>query len=85
MSASEQWVDEAHGVAGVPAWTVSQVHAGLDAALTNAGMRQLWVIGTVSSLRRKNGFVSLELVEYQSDATTVRSVLPVGVFRQAAA
>jgi hypothetical protein len=61
------------------------VHAGLDAALTNAGMRQRWVVGTVSSLRRKNGFVSLELVEYQRDATTVRSALPVGVFRQAAA
>jgi hypothetical protein len=48
-------------------------------------MRQRWVVGTVSSLRRKNGFVSLELVEYQRDATTVRSALPVGVFRQAAA
>jgi exodeoxyribonuclease VII large subunit len=47
-------------------------------------MRQLWVLGTVSSLRRKTGFVSMELVEYQPDATTVRSVLPVGIFRQAA-
>jgi exonuclease VII large subunit len=64
---------------------VSQVHAGLDAALASAGMRQLWVVGTVSGLRRKNGFVSLELVEYQPDAATVRSVLPVGIFRQAAA
>ncbi len=85
MSASEQWLDEAHRVAAAPAWTVSEVHAGLDAALANAGMRQLWVLGTVSSLRRKNGFVSMELVEYQPDATTVRSVLPVGIFRQAAA
>jgi exodeoxyribonuclease VII large subunit len=70
--------------AAPPAWTVSQVHAGVDAALASAGMRQLWVVGTVGSLRRKNGFVSLELVEYQPDATTVRSVLPVGIFRQAA-
>lgn len=68
-----------------PAWTISQVHAGLDAALAGAGMGRLWVVGTVSSLRRRSGFVSLELVEYQPDATTVRSVLPVGIFRQAAA
>ena len=85
MSASEQFVEGLASAAAAPAWTVSQVHAGLDAALTNAGMRQLWVVGTVSGLRRKNGFVSLELVEYQPDATTVRSVLPVGIFRQAAA
>ena len=85
MSASEQFVDSVDGAPMAPAWTVSQVHAGLDAALARAGMRQLWVVGTVSGLRRKNGFVSLDLVEYQPDATTVRSVLPVGIFRQAAA
>ena len=84
MSSSGEWVGHAEDEAASPAWTVSQVHAGLDAALANAGMRQLWVVGTVGSLRRKNGFVSLELVEYQPDATTVRSVLPVGIFRQAA-
>lgn len=84
MSASGEFVDPATGAAALPAWTVSQLHAGLDAALASAGMRHLWVVGTVGSLRRKNGFVSMELVEYQPDATTVRSVLPVGVFRQAA-
>jgi exodeoxyribonuclease VII large subunit len=85
MSSSGEWIGVAEEAAAPPAWTVSQVHAGLDAALANAGMRQLWVVGSVCSLRRKNGFVSLELVEYQPDATTVRSVLPVGIFRQAAA
>jgi exodeoxyribonuclease VII large subunit len=85
MSASEQYVNAVEGASAPGAWTVSQVHAGLDAALAKAGMRQLWVLGTVSSLRRKKGFVSMELVEYQPDATTVRSVLPVGIFRQAAA
>jgi exodeoxyribonuclease VII large subunit len=84
MSASERNERAVEGVPARAAWTVSQVHAGLDAALANAGMRQLWVLGTVSSLRRKTGFVSMELVEYQPDATTVRSVLPVGIFRQAA-
>lgn len=85
MSSSGEWIGVAEDAVVPPAWTISQVHAGLDAALANAGMRQLWVVGTVSSLRRKNGFVSLELVEYQPDAATVRSVLPVGIFRQAAA
>ena len=65
MSASEQAMDPAQGREGSGAWTVSQVHASLDAALATAGMRQLWVAGTISSLRRRKGFVSLELVEYQ--------------------
>jgi exodeoxyribonuclease VII large subunit len=85
MSSSGEWIGVAEDAVVPPAWTISQVHAGLDAALANAGMRQLWVVGTVSSLRRKNGFVSMELVEYQPDAATVRCVLPVGIFRQAAA
>ena len=83
MSASRA-VDAVEGAVAPGAWTVSQVHGGIDAALATAGMRQLWVVGTISSLRRKGGFVSLELVEYQPDATTVRAVLPVGIFRQSA-
>jgi len=43
MSSSEEWIGPAGEVAPPPAWTVSQVHAGLDSALANAGMRQLWV------------------------------------------
>ena len=85
MSSSGEWTHPAEEAVAPAVWTVSQVHGGVDAALANAGMRQLWVVGTVSSLRRKNGFVSFELVEYQPDATTVRSVIPVGIFRQAAA
>ncbi len=68
MSASQRWEESALATSG--AWTVSQVHAGLDAAIATAGMGQLWVVGTVGSLRRtKGGFLSLELVEYQRDAT----------------
>ena len=87
MSVSKRWTDPPGAV--VPregAWTVSQVHGGLDAAIVTARMRELWVVGTLSSLRRtKGGFVSLELVEYQADASTVRAVLPVGIFREPAA
>ena len=85
MSASEYSSEAAQGVRTTATWTVSEVHAGLDGALANAGMGQLWVVGTISSLRRTRGFVSLELVEYQPNASTVRAVLPVGIFRRAAA
>jgi exodeoxyribonuclease VII large subunit len=84
MSASEHWSECAEGVGAPPAFTVSQVHAGIDSALAAAGLSQLWVVGTVSSVRRTKGFVSLELVEFQPGATSVRSVLPVGIFRQVA-
>lgn len=43
MSSSGEWIGDARDVAVPPAWSVSQVHARLDAALANAGMRQLWV------------------------------------------
>lgn len=86
MGASEARMERAVAGAAPPAMTVSQVHAGLDAAIATAGIGQLWVLGTISSLRRKKGgFVSLELVEYKADAATVRAVLPVGIFREPAA
>lgn len=43
MSSSGEWIGVAEDAVVRPAWTISQVHAGLDAALANAGMRQLWV------------------------------------------
>lgn len=86
MGASEAAMDGAQERSSPPALTVSQVHAGIDAAIAAVGLGQLWVLGAISSLRRKRGgFVSLELVEYQRDATTVRAVLPVGIFREPAA
>ena len=59
---------------------VSEVHDLIRAALRDAGLENVWVSGVVSGLRTGPKFTSWELVEYQGDATTVRSMLHVGAF-----
>jgi exodeoxyribonuclease VII large subunit len=60
--------------------TVSQLHVALGRAIAAAELDHLWITGVVNSLRERPRFTSFELVEYQPDATTVRAVLPVGMF-----
>jgi exodeoxyribonuclease VII large subunit len=68
------------GGQGQGALTISQLQQAVDAALSETGLAQLWVVGIVTGLRRKERSSSFELVEYEVDATTVRAVLPVAVF-----
>lgn len=62
------------------ALTVGQLHEGMRAAFTAAGLGQVWVTGVVTGLRRGPRFSSWELVEYGDDAAEVRAVLSVGAF-----
>jgi exodeoxyribonuclease VII large subunit len=59
---------------------ISELHAAIHAALSGAGLQQLWVLGTITGLRRRGRVTSFELVEYGSDARTVLAVLPVTLF-----
>lgn len=61
---------------------VGELHELLRTAVRTAGLEEVWVTGVVSGLRCRPRFTSWELVEYQSDATTVRAMLHVGVFPQ---
>lgn len=70
--------------AGVPSLTPTAVHEALQDALSRAGLDEVWVGGTVSSLRRGPRFTSLELVDYEADHATVSATLAVGMFAREA-
>ena len=66
------------------AFSVSDVHRLLDAAVRAAGLVNMWVTGTVTGLRPGPKFTTFELVDYEADGSTVAAVLSVGVFASTA-
>lgn len=63
---------------------MSDVHRLLDESVRAAGLVNMWVTGTVAGLRPGAKFTTFELVDYESDGTTVAAVLSVGVFASTA-
>jgi len=66
------------------ALTPGGVHRAISGALASAGLGEMWVVGTVASLRAGPRFTSCELVEYGDDGTTVSETLAVGMFAREA-
>jgi len=74
---------EARGVAA-PCLTPTALHQAVEGALTAAGLGEVWLMGTVTSLRRGPRFTSLELVDYEPDHATVSATVAVGMFARQA-
>lgn len=76
MSMSQRrWVRSA-----ASALSPGEVHRAIADALDAAGLADVWVAGTVTSLRIGPRFTSFELVEFAPGGTTVAETLAVGAF-----